>query len=331
MGSAATSRPGALLLALSVLAGCGSDAPQVQEFQGQTMGTTYTIKYVATQPLPSLPAKVQQALDEFNRTFSTFIADSEISRFNAREQGGSVGLSESFLPVLRVALRIAEATGGAFDPTIMPLVRAWGFGPGGERGFPTEEELAAARSRVGWRKLDVRPDGSLQADANVELDLSAIAKGAGVDRVAGLLRELGIPGFMVEIGGEVFCAGEKGAGVAWVIGVEEPGNGALADRVPLRDRAMATSGSYRNYLEEGGRRVHHVLDPRTGMNADNRVVSVSVIAPSCALADGLATAFMVLGPQGAGKVLGSELGSDVKVLFQLTTPAGTIQRLPLDW
>ena len=331
MGSAATSRSGALLLAVPAFIGCGDAALQVQEFQGQTMGTTYTIKYVAKWPIPTLPATVEEVLDEFNRTFSTFIADSEISRFNAREQGVRVELSESFLSVLRVALRIAEATSGAFDPTIMPLVRAWGFGPRGEPGFPTEEELAAARSRTGWRKLEVRPDGSLEANANVELDLSAIAKGAGVDRVVGLLRELGIPGFMVEIGGEVFCAGEKGAGVAWVIGVEEPGTGALADRVPLRDRAMATSGSYRNYFAAEGRRVHHVLDPRTGRNVDNRVVSVSVIAPSCALADGLATAFMVLGPERVGKVLGNELGRDVKVLFQLTTQGGAIQRLSLDW
>lgn len=332
MGTPARWSISSLLLAALLLSGCADSVANIREFHGTTMGTTYTIKYVGEESVSAVQAAVEEELRRFNLVFSTFIPQSEISRFNAQPAGTVFATSELLSTVVQEALRIAEMTNGAFDPTVMPLVRAYGFGPGGERAIPDEAELEEIRERIGWQKLELIQDGLRKSLRGLELDLSAIAKGAGVDRLAGLLRERELHSFMVEIGGELFCSGEKAPEDPWVIGVEgPPGDEPLADRVALMDRAMATSGTYRNYVETGHGQVHHVLDPRTGKNAENGVVSVSVIAPDCALADGLATAFMVLGPDGADDVLEDYDLNGIRVLFLIAAKDGAISRRELNW
>ena len=316
------------LLVAFLLVGCAE--PEIREFRGTTMGTTYVVKYVGDLEIDEARAAVEAELVEFSSVFSAWISDSEVSRFNAHAVNTVFATSDALLEVVREALRIAELTDGAFDPTVMPLVRAYGFGPDGERGRGDQAEVDRARQRVGWQKLDATSAGLQKSVDGVELDLNAIAKGAGVDRMASLLADLGIASFMVEIGGEVFCAGEKGREMPWTIGVEDPADPrGVADAVPLRDLAMATSGSYRNWVEDGGSRVHHILDPRSGRNAENRVVSVSVIARTCMLADGLATAFMVLGPDEAQRVLNREPG--VRALFLLAEEGGGLERREFGW
>jgi thiamine biosynthesis lipoprotein len=315
-----------------MLSGCADSVGDIREFRGTTMGTTYTIKYVGEEPVSAVQTAVDEELRRFNLVFSTFIAQSEISRFNVHPAAVVFPVSELFSAVVSVALGVAESTGGAFDPTVMPLVRAYGFGPGGERKIPDDTELETIRERIGWQKLELGADGLEKSVTGVELDLSAIAKGAGVDRVAELLLDRMLNDFMVEIGGEVYCAGEKAPGDPWVIGVEgPPGAEPLADRVALTDRAMATSGTYRNFLEGEAGPVHHVLDPRTGQNADNGVVSVSVIATNCALADALATALMVLGPDGLDGVSQAYEEQGIRVLFLISAEDGSISRLELNW
>ncbi|HHP7234123.1 MAG TPA: FAD:protein FMN transferase [Desulfobacterales bacterium] len=287
---------------LTVIFGCG---PTEYRMTGNTMGTTYTVKVVAVS-LPStadLKERIDRRLEAINQSMSTYRQDSEISRFN---RFGRVGerfpISNDFSRVMQVAEQVHRLSGGAWDPTVAPLVELWGFGRmGPPEGIPSAEAIRAALARVGFDRITLFEDRVLaKRDADVQLDLASIAKGYGVDQVAVLLKESGYKNFLVEIGGEVYAAGRRKDGGPWKIGVNRPEADAPQDAVyrvaALSDRAMATSGDYRNFFEIAGRRYAHVIDPRTGRPVTNGVVSVTVTADSCTLADALATALMVMGP-----------------------------------
>lgn len=321
---------GALLLA----GGCARE--QIVELRGETMGTWYAVRVVG-DPARAATAKerVDALLEAVNDRFSTWRDDSLISRFNAHRGDDPFAADAEFVAVLGEALEIARRTDGAYDPTILPVVRALDFGPGGDGAPPAPEELSAALARVGHEKVEVVDATHVRKlDSDVEVDLSSIAKGAGADRVSELLVELGFPDHMVEIGGEVVCRGTKPGGAPWRIGIERPP--AAGDRdgrpvqevVELRDAALATSGSYRNFHEYAGRRTHHVPDARTGQNVDNGVVSVSVIAEDCATADAWATALMVIGPEAARAVV-AEFG--LEVLFLVAREDGALETVALGW
>lgn len=326
----------AALWGCAALAAC-APAPTVHSFGGATMGTTYTVQVVADDASAEAPdiASTQSAVDallvDVNARFSTYQPDSLISRLNRAPADEAFAVDDEFLEVLGLALQIADASGGAYDPTVEPLVRLLGFGPEPAGDPMSAEDFEAARALVGVDKIEVLPGPAIRkALAGVEVDLSSIAKGAGVDAVSDLLTDLGYRAHMVEIGGEVVCRGTKPAGQPWRIGIERPGAGGagrpIQQAVELRDRAVATSGSYRNFRDMGSVLVHHVLDARTGRNAPNGVVSVSVLAPDCALADGLATALMVVGPDEASRVLGAFPGVELGVLFLLSSDAGVVER-----
>jgi len=308
-----------LLLSLSAC----SPAPRDAALSGQTMGTTYSIRLAAApldrSELRRLQIDVDAALAEVNRQMSTYLPDSEISRFNRAGAGEPVAISPDFQLVVRRALEIAEATDGAFDPTVGALVNLWGFGPDGlRRVAPTPDQTAAARAVTGWRHLHLLPDGQLQKDvADLKLDLGAIAKGFGVDRVAALLRERGIQNFLVEIGGETLGVGHNDQDEPWRVGVLKPdGSTDLQGVARLTDgRAIATSGDYRNfYRDETGELRAHVVDPRTAAPVGPAVASVSVMAGDCLTADALATALFVLGPD-EGLPLLAERFPGVEALF----------------
>ena len=290
---------------------------------GHTMGTTYSVRIAHVQVRPRdlrrLQADVDAALDEVNRQMSTWDPGSEISRFNRAGANEAVALSPDFQLVVRRALEIAEATGGAFDPTVGALVNLWGFGPDGlRRVAPTPDQIAAARRQVGWRHLRLAPDGRLEKDiADLKLDLGAIAKGFGVDRVAALLRERGIENFLVEIGGETLGGGRNDQGEPWRVGVLKPdGSTDLQGVARLTGgRAIATSGDYRNfYRDETGELRAHIVDPHTAAPVGHAVASVSILAGDCLTADALATALFVLGPD-EGLPLLAERFPGVEALF----------------
>lgn len=295
----------ALLLMILILpAACGRD----KEYQlaGKTMGTTYHIKVKAGRSidLAKVQARVDACLEQVNQSMSTFRPESEISRFNAMNEADvPLVVSAGFLRVMQTAREIHRLTEGAWDGTVDPLVNLWGFGKEGAlRQVPSAEAVAQAKARVGFDRIGIAADGHLTKQRpDVTVDLASIAKGYGVDQVAAVLGELGFKDFLVEIGGEVYASGLRPDGTPWRVGINRPQADAPLDAVykvgRLHNSAMATSGDYRNFYQVEGKIYSHIIDPRTGFPIQNNVVSATVVAGNCTLADGLATALMVMGPE----------------------------------
>ena len=248
----------------------------------------------------TLEAEVRSVLERIEDRMSHYRPESELSRFNRARTTGPRPMSAETLGVIAEALAMSRVSGGAFDVTVGPLVDAWGFGPPGRAPTaPGEESLAALRARVGSGLLEIDLAASTlrKRRPDVVLDLSAIAKGYAVDAVASLLAERGLGDHLVEIGGELRAGGGNEQGEPWRAAVERPAPGAPAAQriVSLANAALATSGDYRNFYELDGARVSHTVDPRTGRPVTHGLLSVSVIAERCSLADARSTALNVLG------------------------------------
>jgi thiamine biosynthesis lipoprotein len=280
--------------------------------QGVAQGTTYHIKFVApTKDFDSkgLQADIKKKLDEIDRQMSTYRTDSEISRFNRAPAGEWFAVSRAVAEVVVASREISEKSGGAQDITVGPLVNLWRFGPkdsasGGKKvefAPPSDAAVRAAREQVGYKKLDVRlePPGLRKQIEGLEVDLSSIASGYTIDRLAEIIRDRRIKNFMVELGGELCAAGTRADGTSWRIAIERP----LAEKremeaaVPLVDAAMATAGGSRHFFEYQGKRYSHIIDPATGRPVDHTLASVTVAADKCVDADGWDTPLMVLGPE----------------------------------
>jgi thiamine biosynthesis lipoprotein len=283
-----------------------SDAKREHLIAGRTMGTTYHITVVteAAERLNGLKEKIDRRLNAINRVFSTYIKDSEISRFNAFGVAGEkFQVSDDFMQVMRVAKKIYRLSEGAWDGTVNPLVDLWSFGPTRrDPKMPPADEIKALMQNIGFNLIQIEaPHFLIKNLASVTLDLNAIAKGFAVDEISELIAVAGFENYLVEIGGEVYAAGVRADGKNWRVGINRPRKDAAFNEVykavSIADRAFATSGDYRNFFEIGGVRYSHVLDPRSGYPVSNGVVSVSVIADNCTLADGLATAIMVMGAE----------------------------------
>jgi thiamine biosynthesis lipoprotein len=298
---------------------------------GRTMGTTYHIKIIApaSDDMDAVHRKIDRRLEQINQSMSTFRKESEISRFNRTTHTGKpFAVSPDFLKVMQVAGTIYDETGGAWDGTVLPLIELWGFGRSAPIDkMPSQAAIGKAMEDVGFRNIEVSADGFLKKRRpHVTVDLASIAKGYGVDSVAAVVRESGYRNYLVEIGGEVYAAGHKPDDQPWRVGINRPQKGVAATAVyealNLEDRAMATSGDYRNYEEIGGRAYSHIIDPRSGYPIHNGVVSTSVIAPNCTLADGLATALMVMGPEAGIRLLNRL--EKVEGLIIVRKPDGTL-------
>lgn len=321
----------AAIVVIALLAGCSDvrHARELREVTGRTMGTTYSVKYIDADGRGPAEAGVKDLIDTrlhaINGLMSTYEADSEISRFNAAQPGRWFPLSVETLAVLELSHEISALSGGSFDVTVGPLVELWGFGAtASSRTVPDADQLAAARAVVGHDRVTLE-GGAVRTEAGLRLDFSSIAKGYAVDELASLMREQGSRDHLVEIGGEMFAAGLNGDGVPWRIAIETPE--ALARRpyvvMAISDAAVATSGDYRNYFEQDGRRYSHTIDPVTGMPVSHDVASVTVVEGSSARADALATALNVMGPE-AGMMLARE--HDLAVLFIIKTDDGFSDR-----
>ena len=285
------------------------------------MGTNYTVKVVEPgldkSRLEEIRHLIEARLEDVNLKMSHYKDDSELSRFNQLSETTPFHVSPETYEVFRQAIEISTLTHGALDITVGPLVDAWGFGPRDRpEQIPNDEHIQVLRDQTGYEKLELDPAASSvrKTEPQVRCDLSAIAKGYGVDRVAEALAEEGLENFMVEVGGEVSTRGVNDQGQPWRIGVERPvTTGRVIEKViSLSGWAMATSGDYRNYYEVDGVRYSHMIDPRTGRPITHRLASVSVVDKSCARADGFATGLLVLGPEEGYPIAVEE---DLAVLF----------------
>lgn len=304
-----------LIFAISAifLTACNK-APEQITLKGKTMGTTYTVKYIDNGELQNLqkPEEVQKTLDDLlkqvNNEMSTYQPDSQISRFNAmQEVNKAVQISPDFAKVVREAIRLNRVTEGALDVTVGKLVNLWGFGPDKRLNkAPSAEQIAALAPSVGIEKLSVSDNSLMKSVPNLYLDLSSIAKGFGVDKLAEHLESLGLANYLVEIGGELRGKGKNLQGVDWRIAIEQPtlAQGQAAQiTVPLHNLGMATSGNYRNYFEdEQGNRLSHIINPKELRPVSHKLASITVFALTTMTADGLSTGLFVLGPEKALEV-----------------------------
>lgn len=295
-------------LAVAALAGCSFEPEQnVWEISGPVFGTSYHVNVVLTddpQRLERLGEGIEQVLEGVDASMSTWRDDSELSTFNSQDdQSEWFAISPELHDVLAASLDVSDFSGGAFDITIGPVVNLWGFGPEARpETVPSEVLLEQRLASIGYHHIELRDEPpAVRTSAPQYLDLSAIAKGYGVDAVARYLSESGVDAFLVEIGGEIRVKGRKPDGDAWRLAIEEP----VSERrrvnrvVVLDDHGLATSGDYRNYYESDGQRYSHTIDPLTGKPIQHNLASVTVIAENCMLADGIATAFNVMGYEKA--------------------------------
>lgn len=287
------------------------------------MGTSWSVRLQAARSLDlhALHAAIQDRLGRIVAEMSTWREDSCISAYNRASAGTWLDIPVDFHAVLACALRVAAASDGAFDPSIGPMVRAWGFGAHASgRDLPGRGALEAARSSVGWHRIRLReePRQVLQP-GNLELDLSAIAKGRGVDVVVALLRSRGITAALVEVGGELHGYGRKPDATPWFVLVEagpEEADHALPPRVLALDgMAIATSGDRWHHYERGGRRYTHTIDPRSGEPVPHAPTAVTVLADDAMHADAWATALAVLG-QEAGLALAERIRLPARYLWR---------------
>ncbi len=293
---------------------------RVHEFSGRTMGTSWSVRLVAAVELSRAPVlrAIQDALDEVVDQMSTWEANADLCRFNRAAPATWQALPDSFLEVLACARDVAEHSDGAFDPTAGALVDAWGFGPTVPQGVPDDAGVLRALARTGWRRLELDPArrAALQP-GGLALDLSAIAKGFGVDLVARRLCALGIESHLVEIGGELRGSGFKPDGQPWWVQLEHPAPSADAPQtlLALHGLSVATSGDYRRWYERDGTCYSHTIDPRDGLPIRHGLASVTVIHAQCMLADAWSTALGVLGP-AEGPALANRLGLAARFLVR---------------
>jgi FAD:protein FMN transferase len=308
-----------IVVAGVALAGCVAPraAPVATQLTGQTMGSAWTVTIPGELPLPEeqLRAGVQARFDAVDQSLSTWRKDSALSRFNEIDSGEWVDVDPELAIVLAYALSLADSSGGAYDVTVAPLVDLWGFGPDpATHRVPDAAAIDAARSRVGWRRVevDVRRHRA-RKQPGVRVDLSSLGKGHGVDRVAGYLDRAGLSNYLIDLSGKLRARGRNARGESWQVAVEQPAaddpSGAprtVPAVVALRDESIATAGDYRRYFETGGRHYSHIIDPRSGVPVDHATLSATALAASCMQADALATVLMVMEPSAALRLADTE-------------------------
>jgi thiamine biosynthesis lipoprotein len=315
----------AILLAVLLMA-CSTPKDQIHKFSGATMGTTYNVVY-AGEMQALLQAGVDSVLLVVNASLSTYIPTSNISLINQAEKSA---WADAMLQVnFHKSMEIWKQSESAFDPTVGPLVNAWGFGFQKMQGEIDSARIDSLLTLVGFEQVQLLNDTLYKAQPGIILDFSAIAKGYGVDAVARYLESQGVKNYIVEIGGELRAAGEKAPGFKWIAGIEKPINDQTGQQrevqmtLPLADKSMATSGNYRNFYEKEGRKYAHTIHPKTGYPSESNLLSASVIANDCMTADGYATAFMVMGFEAARTLV--EATDELEAVFLYSDSTGAVQ------
>ena len=283
------------------------DKTVYSNFNGFAQGTTYSMIFENSGKfnVPDVQNEVEKILQDFNMSLSLYEDSSVLCRINRNETDLT---DELFTRVFNRSKEIYELTDGAFDATVGPLVKAWGFGPDEQKNF-TESAHDSLMQLVGMDKVSIINGKLVKADPGVSLDFNAIAQGYSVDVISRYFDDKGIMSYLVEIGGEVNVRGDKG-GTMWKIGIDRPSDNniipgnELQAIVSLKDRSLATSGNYRKFYVENGIKYSHTIDPKTGYPARNQLLSATILASDCTTADGIATACMVMGKDKTIEFLG---------------------------
>lgn len=292
------------VVALFFISACRENPPPLHTLRGQTMGTYWQVSIAEkTVDTAQLQAGIEKTLQAVNQSMSTYIPDSELMRWNTQTSSAPQAISPELRYVIAKALQISAETEGLYDVTVAPLVNLWGFGPQKVQAAPTQAAIEEVLSYVGYQRVQLTPAGLAKNHPQTQIDLSSIAKGYGVDKVAEYLQQQKVQNFIIDIGGEVRMQGSR-YGQAWRIGVELPQNSAQREidsviEVKGRQLSMATSGNYRNFLDLNGVHAVHTINPITGQGAQSRLLSVTVLHEDCMIADAYATALMALGDEKA--------------------------------
>ena len=292
-----------IILFIFLISSCTSPIEDVvHSISGQTMGTTYSVKFTSQSPVNLIEIEngVNSILQKVNQQMSTYIPNSELSLFNKSTSTDWVNVSQDLAFVMETALKISEFSNGKFDMTIGPLVNLWGFGPDNKpQKVPSNRDINKMRRSVGYRNIDVKlnPPSIKKNHPDVYCDLSAIAKGFGVDKISEYLSSKNLNNYLVEIGGELRASGTK-FNTNWKVGISVPSHsGTIQETVSLKNLSMATSGDYWNYFEENGIRYSHTINPISGKPITHKLASVTIVSKSCMEADAIATAIDVMGPE----------------------------------
>lgn len=320
-------------LLMFVLVAC-EEAPDVgteTAFSGGTMGTTFTVKVV---DLPEklgaveVQAQISAILKDVNDKMSLWVPDSELVRFNKSNSTEWQTVSEDLYKVTAAAQGISEMTAGQFDVTLEPLIKIWGFSTKDKTNEPpAETEIAQAMEKVGYQKvsLQAQPLAMKKAHPELTVNLSAIAKGFGIDQLADYLESQGVANYMVEIGGDLRVKGTNAARQPWRIAIEKPDvtSRSVHRVIAVQGAGMATSGDYRNYFEKDGQRYTHIINPTTGRPVMHKLASVTVLSDSAMMADGLATALLVMGHED-GPALAEKHG--IAAFFLIRDGEGFVEK-----
>jgi len=304
-----------LLNLIFLVSACRREIRTAINISGPAQGTSYNITYLAG-PYSNYRASIDSLLREIDLSLSTYVPSSIISRVNRNETG--VTVDEHFIRVFRKAMEVSELTNGAFDVTVGPLINAYGFGS--EKKTSIDLELMDSILKItGYRKVRLADERIRKESPGIRLDFNAIAQGYTVDVLGSFLESKGVDDYLIELGGEIKAKGEKHDGAAWSVGieqpVEDPAERSLMSRISLENRALATSGNYKRFYVENGRKYTHIIDPLTGYPAKNNLLSVTVTAPDCMTADAYATAFMVMGLERSKQFLATHKEPDLEVFF----------------
>ncbi|MHC8315177.1 FAD:protein FMN transferase [Pseudomonas sp. LB3P31] len=318
---------GVVLIAAAGLSGCGN-GDSMESIGGPTMGSSYSIQYVHRSGLPArkeVQAQVEKILAQVDQQMSTYRSDSDIERFNHLPASHCQKMPAPVLELVRVGQQLSQQSEGSYDLTVEPLLNLWGFGPQArEEKVPTAQALAEVRQRVGYQHLRIEND-QLCKDAAVEVDFNSIAAGYAVDTIAARLESMGIRDYLAEATGELKAAGRKPDGTPWRIALEEPRDDQQVEQriIAVDNYAVSTSGDYRNYFQQDGRRYSHTFDARTGAPVAHTLASVTVIHPSALMADGLSTLLLILGPDRGWDYAEKH---DVGAFFVLRADTGFVTR-----
>lgn len=270
--------------------------------RGEAQGTSYTIKYIAEEH-DGVKQVMDSLLKAIDQSMSTYLPSSDISRLN---DGDTIEMDQLFQKVFELSQEVNLATGGAFDPTIGPLIKAWGF----DYSNPQKMDSSLVQELLvnsGFDQFEQQGIRLWKKNEQARINFNAVAQGYSVDVMAEVLDQRGIENYYIELGGELKVKGKNKFGDWWIIGIDQPQDEnlerKLAERISLENLAMATSGNYRKYYEIDGKRYSHTLNPKTGYPAENNLLSATVVSKDCGMADALATAFMVMGGEKAKEYL----------------------------